>query len=155
MADHFAIQVRDSVIAAVTGLATTGSRVYSAHTRDDALLFTGGLPGILVLTPREDVQKDGDLSTVFYQRTASIDLIAIVEKTAALPDIGDLVFQIAKEIEIALASPLTVAGRQVQFYLSGSIETESSEQGDRLVAMLILPVQALYLTTAGVPDAHA
>ena len=155
MADHFAIQVRDSVVTGVTGLTTTAGRVYTAHTRDDALLFTGNLPGILVLTPREEIVNNGDTSTLYYQRTASIDLVAIVEKTAAIPDMGKAVFNILQEIEIALAAPRTVSGRPLQFYLSGSVETESSEQGDRVLAMLVIPYQVVYYTTAGVPDAHA
>lgn len=152
---HYTIAARNALRTALTGLPTTGSRVYTAHTRDDALLFTGDLPGIVLLTPREEVVADGAYSTVIYQRTAIFDVIVCVEKTGALPDLGDLVYQIAQEIEVALGDSLNVAGRQVVFHLAGSIDTESSEQGDRIVAMLILPVQAQFYTTAGVPDAHA
>lgn len=152
---HFAIEARDALRAAVTGLPTTGLRVFSAHTRDDALLFSGDLPALVLLTPREEVVADGAYGTTTYQRTALLEVIACVERTGASVDLGAAVYQIAKEVEIALAAPLTVAGRAVVFHLNGPIETESSEQGDRIVAMLILPVQALYYTTAGVPDAHA
>jgi hypothetical protein len=151
---HFTIAARDALRTAVTGLATTGGRVYTAHTRDDALLFSGQLPGLVLLTPREEIAP-AVLGQSIYERTATFEVIACVEKTAAAADLGLAVYQIVQEIEIALAGPLTVAGRQVPFYLGGSIETESSEQGDRLVAMLILPVQAMFYTTAGVPDAHA
>jgi hypothetical protein len=151
---HFTIAARDALRTAVTGLATTGNRVYTAHTRDDALLFSGQLPGLVLLTPREEIVLDS-VGATLYQRAASLDVIVCVEKTSAAADLGLAAYQIVQEIEVALASPLTVAGRLVSFYLSGSTETESSEQGDRLVAMLILPVQAQFYTTAGVPDAHA
>jgi hypothetical protein len=151
---HFTIAARDALRAGLTGLATTGSRVYTAHTRDDALLFTGGLPGLVLLTPREEIVAE-TMGGVIYQRSAILEVIVCVEKTSAAADLGLATYQIVQEIEIALANPLPVAGRDVVFYLSGSIETESSEQGDRLVAMLILPVQAMFYTTAGVPDAHA
>lgn len=151
---HFTIAARDALRTALTGLATTGGRVYTAHTRDDALLFSGQLPGLVLLTPREEIAP-AVLGQSIYERTATFEVIACVEKTSGAADLGLATYQIVEEIEIALAEPLTVAGRQVPFYLSGSIETESSEQGDRLVAMLILPVQAMYFTTAGVPDAHA
>jgi len=152
---HFAIEARDALRTALTGLATTGSRVFTAHTRDDALLFSGDLPALVLLTPREEVVVDGAYGVPTYQRTALLEVIVCVERTGASADLGAAVYQIAQEIESAMAVPLTVAGRNVVFHLNGSIETESSEQGERIVAMLILPVQALYFTTAGVPDAHA
>ncbi|MCA3120559.1 MAG: hypothetical protein ING99_19390 [Rhodocyclaceae bacterium] len=151
---HFTIAARDALRTALTGLATTGSRVYTAHTRDDALLFSGQLPGLVLLTPREEIAASA-YSSPIYERTAIFEVVVCVEKTSSAADLGLAAYQIVQEVEVALAGPLTVAGRPVSFYLSGSIETESSEQGDRLVAMLILPVQAQFYTTAGVPDAHA
>jgi hypothetical protein len=99
---HVRNQIRDAVVALLTGLPETGSRVYKARVYP---LHQVQLPGLLVFTKEEDSQRlnqNGDLV-----RDLVILVQAYVRATAAMDDDID---QIAVECEEALESDPTLSG---------------------------------------------
>ena len=59
MADHVRKQIRDRLVTLLTGLATTGSRVYKSRVYN--LAPTYELPCLLIYTLEEDVTKKLDM----------------------------------------------------------------------------------------------
>ena len=52
---HVRKQIRDAVVTALTGLSTTGSRVYKSRIYP---LETGKLPGLAIYTKSEEIQNN-------------------------------------------------------------------------------------------------
>lgn len=99
MANHLRRQIREAVGTIVTGLTTTGARVFQSR---DYPLQTADLPGLLIYTRRETSQP----STIHPGRVVERAVQVVIEGVAkATADLDDTLDQIAKEIEIAMAGP--------------------------------------------------
>jgi hypothetical protein len=96
MADHIRKQIRDAAKAALTGLTTTGTNVFSGRV---SLLKPTEMPGLLVFLNGDDGQEDAyvDGPTEMFAGTLRIEAIA-----AANDDTIDVLDQIAVEVEAAL-----------------------------------------------------
>ncbi len=114
MADHLHKQIRAAAVTKLTGLATTGAHVYAnrLHPFDSTLL-----PG-LRLSLGDDAVTPLTVHTPHVQGHA-LELIVegVAAATSALDDTCD---QIAKEVEVALAAGITVAGTTLFPILLGS-----------------------------------
>lgn len=109
---HARKQIRDEVVTRVTGLLTTGPRVYRSRSRT---MSPDKVPGLKVWTNEEQVE---DESSYDGQRRALLLDVVAYSKHAA-PD--DQLDQICAEVEAALAADPTFGGLIEAAYL---LETE-------------------------------
>lgn len=121
---HARQSIRDQVVATLTGLTTTGARVYTSrvyNTRQE------DLPCLLVYTLEDEVSES---VTIGYPRIVDRDMLLAVEvRVQAVADFDDLVDTICEEVETALAADVTVGGNardlmhnstQISFTADGS-----------------------------------
>ena len=121
---HARQQIKAAITTAVTGLATTGSYVFSdplyPNDPDD-------LPAVRIEIIREDIQTDLDAMGGIETRELLVAIEAVGEKSSGLAAQLD---QICLEAEIAISGSTTLAGlvldgglRSTEFELSGDGET--------------------------------
>jgi len=144
MADHAHKQIRAAVVAAVTGLTTSGSRVYANRLYP---LTEANLPGLRVFMDQEDAQAQSIHAPHLQERTARLVVECCAKATSALDDTLDLM---SKEVEVALAAALTVGGKSVQLIYSGmEFDDEISNQP---AGMKRLSFDCQFYTQNNAPD---
>ena len=123
MANHLRRQIREAVATAVTGLTTTGSRVFSSRVYP---LEDADLPALLVLTELESTETQTIHAPRVLQRIVFVDITGVAKAVADLDDTLDL---IAKEVEVAMATTSALNGiaklvgpPQTEITLTGSAE---------------------------------
>ena len=144
MANHLLRQIRDAAKTALTGLTTTGSRVYVNRSQDQALQ-DNELPGLRIYVRQSDAIVSSLGVTRVFERTCELVVEACVKKNATFED--DC-FLIVKEVEIALAAGLTGA-KAVDIR---HIEIEDDATGEKPVAVARMTFSVLFYTANGSPD---
>ena len=152
MTDHVAKQVLDATVTACTGLSTTGSKVY--RSRVHTMLETN-LPALLIYA-RDDVmeeemirmQTDGKKGH-HYLLTISIDAI---EKDASETTAENTLFEIRKEVQIALESDLTLGGKCKDLWLAEANIEDRTGSGDSPILTMMMSWQFRYRIKQGVPQ---
>ena len=144
MADHLHKQIRAAVVTKLTGLTTSGSRVFANRLQPlpDALSPT------LLITLDEERAEAATLHAPYMQeRDLTVVVSAVAKATSALDDTLDLM---SKEVETALAAGITVAGRLLDvFYTGMSFE---DEQGDKPVGVKRMTFSISYTAMSNAPD---
>ena len=113
MANHVHTQIRAALVAALTGLTTSGARVYPNRLY---ALDAADLPGLRVFTDSEEITAE----SIHHPHVQARRLRLVVEACARANDALDATIdQMAKEIEIALAGPLTVGTATLHPILTG------------------------------------
>ncbi len=103
---HLRKQIRDNVVTALTGLSTTGSRVYAGRVYPIA---AANLPSLCVYAKSEEVET----TTITRPRTQLRTLTLSVERFAvATSGLDNTLDAISLEVEEALV--LIIAGASVQ-----------------------------------------
>ena len=101
---HVRQTIRERVVTDVTGLTTTGSRVFDSRIYP---LTSAELPALLVYAPNEEIEY-ADLKPNRTQlRNLNIVIEAHAKATSSLEDTFDT---IAKEVEEAISGDLTMNG---------------------------------------------
>lgn len=142
MANHVRRQLREAVATALTGLATTGTRVFQSRVYE---LQETEMPGLVVYTTGEET-VDQSISNLIGR---SIQIV-IEAKTKAAADLDDKLDQMAKEIEIALGGTVSVAGQPIALQYEGA-DIEMIE-ADRPAGMITMRYSALLYTQRATPD---
>ena len=139
---HARKDIRDSIVTAVTGLTTTGTRVYASRSYP---LDDDNLPGLLVYTVSEDIdEEEGKLAGI--QHRSQIIIVEGYDKlTAGLDDKLDT---IAEEIETAIFAA-TIPGSFGLDLLSTQADFEDGLE--KTVGKITLTFQVQYLTEEGAP----
>ena len=144
MADHLHKQIRAAVVTKLTGLTTSGSRVFANRLQPlpDALSPT------LLITLDEERAEGITLHAPYMQeRALTVVVSAVAKATSGLDDTLDLM---SKEVETALAAGITVAGRLLDvFYTGMSFE---DEQGDKPVGVKRMTFSITYTAMSNAPD---
>lgn len=146
MANHLRRRIREAVAGAITGLATTGSRVYQSRVYP---LEDADLPALRVTTLGETI----DGWSVSAPRVQERHLRVSVEIVArAVADLDDTLDQAAKEVEVALAMPCAaLAGIAKSITLqSTDIELDGASQRPTGHAAMVFDV--FYMTAENAPD---
>ena len=144
MADHLHKQIRAAVVTALTGLTTSGTRVYANRLQP---LPDTTSPTLLVTLDDETATQATFHTNPIYERELRLSVAAIVKATSALDDTLDLM---SKEVEIALASGITVGSRTLDvFYAGMSFE---DEQSDKPVGIKRMSFTIPYTAAANAPD---
>lgn len=141
---HRRTAIRDAVVTAVTGLATTANRVFSARM---APQDGDDLPCLLVTTNDESAQSDA--------LDGSLDRVLTVTVTGVAKGTGDVdatLNTIAEEVETAIGAGISVGGR-TQYPILANIRTDFDDRTDQPVGLIELDFQINYFTAAGVPGA--
>ena len=143
MANHVRQQLREAVATAVTGLSTTGSRVYQSRVYP---LTDSNLPCLLV-TSDGDKSEAITVHSPYQQERATTIRIEGVAK--ALSNIDDTLDTISKEVETAIAGSSTAIVKGL-FYQGAQIDYDGSgEQPIGKVTMIF--TKDLY-TLSNAPD---
>lgn len=146
MANHVRKQLRDAVVTAVTGLATTGARVFVD--REHPLDPDTEVPALLVSTPSESAVPEDIHGGI--ARTVTVIVTAVVKATGAVQDTAD---QVAKEVEAELTDPvaLVVGGKRCDVLYTGAVLSKDAS-ADRLTVELEMTFDVEVFTAAGIPD---
>lgn len=143
MANHVRQQLREAVAAAVTGLSTTGSRVYQSRVYP---LDISSLPCLLV-TSDGDKSEAITVHSPYQQERATTIRIEGVAK--AVSNIDDTLDAISKEVETAIAGSSTAIVKGL-IYQGAQIDYDGSgEQPIGKVTMIF--TKDLY-TLSNAPD---
>lgn len=144
MADHAHKQIRAAVVSRLTGLTTSGARVYANRL---APLPDASLPSLLVTLDEESAEMLTVHQPVAQSRELTLSVAAIAKATTALDTTLD---QMSKEVEIALAAGLTVGSQNLPvFYAGMSFE---DEQSDKPVGIKRLRFTIPYTAMSDAPD---
>ena len=152
MPDHVARQILDQVVTTCTGLTTTGTNVF--RSRVHTMLETS-LPALLIYA-REDIldeeasamQTDGNKGNQ-YILSISIDA---VEKDASETTAENNLFEIKKEVQIALESDLTLGGKCKDLWLAESNIEDRTGSGDSPILTMMMVWNFLYRIKQGAPQ---
>lgn len=137
---HARQAIREAAAAAVTGLASTGSRVFQSRMRaQDAL------PCWLVTTNGEVVERAdlGDLQ----ERDLEIEFVGVAKAAANVDDTLDTM---AEEAEVAIGANNTLGGRVKRMHLV-RLQVEFDDELEQPVGLVHLTYRCTYFTNAGVP----
>jgi len=148
MAAHTRQQVREAIGTALTGLTTTGSRVFQSRAYP---LETTDLPGLLIHTRSESSSASTIHGPSVIDRTLRIEVVAVAQATA---DLDDTLDTICKEVEIALANPvsgLLAISVGMTVALTGT-EIELSVEAEQPLGKATLSYEVEYFTAENAPD---
>lgn len=144
MAAHVHTQIRTAAAAALTGLATTGARVFANRLGG---LGTPDLPALRISLDEEVIDVVDIHAPITYQRIATLVVECCALASAAVDDTCD---QMGKEVEIALAAGLTVAGRKLETVLTACRYDDEATGLDAAVKRLEFKIECF--TRANTPD---
>ena len=141
---HVRQSIRDNIKTTLTGLTTTGSRVYVSRVYP---LTDDNLPGLAIYTADESDEYAvmGPPRMIF--RTLNVNVEAYVRGNSAYDNQIDT---ICSEIEVALATDTTRGGYAKDTKVL-SMDAEFSGDGDQPVARATLRVQVMYATKENNP----
>jgi len=141
---HARTQIRQAVVALLTGNTEAGNRVFSSrvHPLDDAKL-----PALLVFTPSDDVEKP----SMQRPRTQHRNLQLVIEGyVKARGDIDAEADALAQEVETIIGSNPTLGGLAKDAMLV-STTTQLSGEGEKPVAVVTLTFVVLYCVKENAP----
>lgn len=146
---HVREQIRDAVVTACTGLATTGARVYKERLYQ---LRPADLPGLRIYCGAEQVEPDR-LGAVHGQ---SRDMDLIVEGLArATADLDETLDDITAEVEAALAADVTLGGTCKFLHLAAIDDPEQFDDSDQPAGLVRMKFRVQYRTLNTTPTATA
>lgn len=143
--DHVRKQIREAAAAALTGLATTGSRVFQSRVYP---MQDADLPGLRIYTDEESVEYDDAGTDNVQARTLTLVVEACAKANA---DLDDTLDQILKEAEVALTASQTLGGLCKYTQIS-SITTELSGDGEKVTGVGRFTFKVMYYTRQSAPD---
>jgi hypothetical protein len=144
MANHVRRQLREAIGTAVTGLTTTGARVYQSRVYP---VQAANLPCLLVYTESEQVRTVSIAGPAILQRTVRVLIDAVA---AAVTDLDDTLDGICNEVEKAMAALNTgVAAKHV--FVATELELQGTS--DQPIGRARMTYEVDYFTTEDAPDA--
>ena len=141
---HARQQLRERVATDVTGLTTTGSRVYQSRIYN---LEKTDLPCLLVYSKNEDSERDTIKGTNGLARNLSI-VIEGYQKGAS--DLDDSLDTIAEEVEAALGADPTLNGLAKDSSIV-STDIEYTGDGETPIGLVRMTFNVNYRTTTTAP----
>lgn len=141
---HARQQLRDAIVTAVTGLALTGSRVYTArvYPAQDT-----ELPHLEVNTVDEEADAVSIHGPAVVERIVSIEIAARARATSAVAATLDTM---AEQVETALGSAVSVSGKSIALTYQGAT-IQFSGEADQPIGAAVLRYQAVLYTAANAP----
>lgn len=122
--DHVRSQCRDSVVALLTGLTTTGSNVFGGRP-ETRPLQDSELPGLLVYTTEtESEAASGQRNTRRMVETCNLIVDGYARGTG---DLDKTLDKMEKEVRVALAANPTLSGKAKDLVYFGSVKEDAEE----------------------------
>lgn len=137
---HARRQIREAIAAVVTGLASTGSRVFQSRMRAQE-----ALPCLLVVTHDEQIERTGLGDEL--ERQVDVEITGVAKAAANVDDALDA---IAEEVETAIG-PNNALGGLVRATELRSLKTELDDELEQPVGLIRLAYRCTYFTPAGAP----
>jgi hypothetical protein len=144
MADHLHKQIRTAVETKLNGLATSGSRVYANRVK---VMTAANLPGLRIALAAEEATAITVHQPLQMERAPSLVVECCAKGNDTLDDTLD---QMSKEVEVALATGITVAG-VVLYPVYRGMEL-SLEQGELVIGFKTLRFDLSYTALNTTPD---
>ena len=144
MANHLRRQIRERCASTLSGLSTTGTKVFQSRIYP---MESAGLPGLCIYTQNEDVSIDAIGAT----RRVGRDLELIVEGYATGSNLDDTLDQIGKEVETALAGDIGFNSLAVESSLTG-VEINYSGDGEKPTGVIKHTHSVYYRNLENTPD---
>jgi len=142
---HVRQQIRERIATEVTGLTTTGTKVYQSRVYP---LQSSNLPGLLIYTTAESSEPiDMGGKSRIFNRVLTVAIEAYVKGTSNYDDTIDTV---CSEVETALGGS-TINGLVKDIYLE-STDINYQGEGDQPLAVATMSWNCLYQTAANAPD---
>lgn len=146
---HVREQLIAAVVTRVTGLTTTGSRVYAQRPVEDTLTPAEiGAGALRVFDDGDEVEADGEFDAVYQRRRTRVVVDAVAKQNSGL---AAQLRTICAEAETALGTALTVTGKSVQLFYQGC-EMSDSAEGETVVGQARMRFDAILYTTAAAPE---
>jgi hypothetical protein len=144
MADHLHKQIRSALVTKLTGLTTSGARVYANRLQPlpDALQ-----PTLLITLDEERASGMTIHQPQAQDRELSVVVSAYAKAVSSLDDTLDLM---SKEVEIALASGITVGSRTLGVFYTGM--SFDDDQMDKPVGVKRMTFSVTYTAMSNAPD---
>lgn len=142
---HARKSIRDGLVTALTGLATTGSRVYRTRLYP---LANGKLPGLAIYTNSEETSYLTMRQPRTLEKKLMIDVEIYVKGTTNYDDSLD---QIALEIEAAIYTDVTLGGLARDTVIR-SFKADFNGDGDQPICAGIMSIEVTYVTLEGAAD---
>lgn len=140
---HARQQIREAVASAVTGLTTTGNRVFQSRVHS---FGPEKLPALAVYTLDETVRYLSD------ERVQMRTVDTVIEAYAKVSeDLDDTLDTICAEVETAMGADITLGGLAFDVVLARTTIGLSGE-GDKPVGVARITYQISYQTDEGAPE---
>lgn len=146
MADHLRRQLREIVGTKLTGLTTTGSRVFQSRVYP---LETTDLPGLLISTVSESAEMLSISAPGTLERRLTVQVEAVAKATA---DLDDTLDGICKEVEVALAAPFAALEAKARSIALTSTEIEIDASGAQPIGKAVMNYEIVYFAAENAPD---
>jgi len=150
MALHLRDQIMDALATLLTGLTTTGARVFVDRDADSEPLADGELPGLTIMQRDETPETVSLPQPRIFQRELNIEIVAHVKLTTPTAARKQLNL-IDKEVQIAIAGSLSLGGA-CKHLTPTPIDFEFDGGGDKPMARARIGYRALYLFAENAPD---
>ena len=145
MTYHLRRQIREAVAGAVTGLTTTGSRVYQSRVYP---LQDANLPALLVRTRAETSAAVTAPAPRYLMRTLQLEVIAVAKANA---DLDDELDQICSEVEVALAMPCAALGGLAKTITLTGTELELVGTAETPTGQATMSFDVVYIAAENAP----
>ena len=146
MADHMREQAAVAILAATTGLTTTGARVFRGRVTP---FQREELPGGNVSTGPERIEPKTFPRPRTQDRYLQVDWIAQVRKIDGYETQVNAIF---KEVETALANPAVAASFGAKAITLRHIETPIEVQNEVPYVQAAMNFEVWYMTAENAPD---
>jgi hypothetical protein len=151
VANHLRRQIREAVATLLTGLTTTGNRVFQSRVQT---LKDNQLPALVILTNEETVTQQTIHSNPLLERQLSVQVIA---KAKANTNLDDTLDQIIKEVEMAVfaSDAANTLGGLVKGLVLDSLDITFNGEAETKVGEAVMAFTAVYFNQAATPDVSA
>lgn len=144
--NHVRQQVREAFSARVTGLASTGARVFQSNQN----LSESDLPCLRITTPREVILDDDILDIPYLQhRTITLRCQVLVKAGSG---VADILNTICEEVESAIQSEPTLGGLSPIHTSLRHYDSTMEGITDRPTGMATLDFEFVVLTMSNAPS---
>jgi len=146
MVDHVRQQIRDRIVSNVTGLTTTGNRVFKSRVYP---LNADTMPALLVYSTTEDSDIDVMGFPGVLNRIVNVAIEGYVRNITVYDNLID---DICQEVEVVMANDPTINGLAKNSFLSGT-EISYTGEGDQPIGVVTMNYVVQYRTATNAPSA--
>lgn len=142
---HVRTQIRNSIVTLVTGLTTTGARVYASRLYP---LQDDNLPGLCVFTQSEEVDDEEGKNEQLQHREL---LVVVAGYDKVISGLDDQLDTIAAEVETAIFADRFLSGLLMSLDLVAT-EVELNVEQEKPLGKISITFRARYFTSEGAPE---